>query len=84
MRTITAAGWSVGKPCRHCSPLDDYDAYLCGPRPFMQANWRLLRGLGIDKARIRYEFFGPATILDEDEAPAVPLWRRRCLRPPVT
>ncbi|MNG82991.1 Flavohemoprotein [compost metagenome] len=53
-------------------PLDDYDAYLCGPRPFMQANWRLLRGLGIDKARIRYEFFGPATILDEDEAPAAP------------
>lgn len=52
-------------------PLDDYDAYLCGPRPFMQANWRLLRGLGIDRARIRYEFFGPATILDEDETPAV-------------
>ncbi|MFZ6047046.1 FAD-binding oxidoreductase [Pseudomonas sp. CR3202] len=53
-------------------PLDDYDVYLCGPRPFMQANWRLLRGLGIDKARIRYEFFGPATILDEDETPAIP------------
>ncbi|WP_442113738.1 FAD-binding oxidoreductase [Pseudomonas sp. NUPR-001] len=51
-------------------PLDDYDVYLCGPRPFMQANWRLLRELGIDKARIRYEFFGPATILDEDESPA--------------
>ncbi|MFK8333281.1 FAD-binding oxidoreductase [Pseudomonas sp. BJa5] len=55
-------------------PLDDYDAYLCGPRPFMQANWRLLRSLGIDKERIRYEFFGPATLLDEDkdEAPAAP------------
>lgn len=53
-------------------PLDDYDVYLCGPRPFMQANWRLLRGLGIERARIRYEFFGPATILDEDEAPATP------------
>jgi len=53
-------------------PLDDYDAYLCGPRPFMQANWRLLRGLGLDKTRIRFEFFGPATILDEDEAPAAP------------
>lgn len=52
-------------------PLDDYDTYLCGPRPFMQANWRLLRGLGIERARIRYEFFGPATILDEDE-PAAP------------
>jgi len=53
-------------------PLDDYDVYLCGPRPFMQANWRLLRGLGIDKERIRYEFFGPATILDEDETSAAP------------
>lgn len=53
-------------------PLDDYDVYLCGPRPFMQANWRLLRGLGIEKARIHYEFFGPATILDEDEPAAVP------------
>jgi ferredoxin-NADP reductase len=53
-------------------PLDDYDVYLCGPRPFMQANWRLLRGLGIDKARIRYEFFGPATILDEDEPTPAP------------
>ncbi|MCO7516050.1 FAD-binding oxidoreductase [Pseudomonas guariconensis] len=52
-------------------PLDDYDVYLCGPRPFMQANWRLLRGLGIERERIRYEFFGPATVLDEDEAPAV-------------
>ncbi|MEL7939517.1 2Fe-2S iron-sulfur cluster-binding protein [Pseudomonas delhiensis] len=50
-------------------PLDDYDVYLCGPRAFMQANWRLLRGLGIERSRIRYEFFGPATILDEDESP---------------
>ncbi|MEE9099204.1 FAD-binding oxidoreductase [Pseudomonas nitroreducens] len=53
-------------------PLDDYDVYLCGPRPFMQANWRLLRGLGVDRARIRYEFFGPATILEADEAPTAP------------
>lgn len=48
-------------------PLDDYDVYLCGPRPFMQANWRLLRNLGIAAKRIHYEFFGPATILEEDE-----------------
>lgn len=49
-------------------PLDDYDVYLCGPQPFMQANWRLLRNLGIAKERIHYEFFGPATILEEGEA----------------
>lgn len=54
-------------------PLDDYDVYLCGPRPFMQANWRLLRVLGVEKTRIRYEFFGPATILDEDEPVTVPV-----------
>lgn len=56
-------------------PLDDYDVYLCGPRPFMQANWRLLRSLGIAAHRIHYEFFGPATILEEDEdcAPAAPI-----------
>ena len=49
-------------------PLDDYDVYLCGPRLFMQANWRLLRSLGIAKERIHYEFFGPATILEEDDS----------------
>ena len=48
-------------------PLDDYDVYLCGPRFFMQANWRLLRDLGVAAKRINYEFFGPATILEEDE-----------------
>lgn len=57
-------------------PLDDYDVYLCGPRPFMQANWRLLRSLGVGKERIHYEFFGPAAVLAEDEigpvaAPAI-------------
>lgn len=52
-------------------PLDDYEVYLCGPPPFMQANWRLLRGLGIGAERIHYEFFGPATVLEEerDQAP---------------
>lgn len=54
-------------------PLDDYDVYLCGPRAFMQANWRLLRSLGIARERIHYEFFGPATVLEEDETAAPPL-----------
>jgi ferredoxin-NADP reductase len=49
-------------------PLDDYDVYMCGPPPFMQANYRLLRSFGVPKERIRYEFFGPATVLDPDEA----------------
>jgi uncharacterized protein len=48
-------------------PLDDYDVYLCGPTRFMQANFRLLRSLGVDKARIRHEFFGPASVLELEE-----------------
>lgn len=45
-------------------PLDDYDFYLCGPPPFMQAVYATVRGLGVPKARVAYEFFGPATVLD--------------------
>lgn len=45
-------------------PLDDYDIYLCGPPPFMQAVYRTARGLGVPKQRIAYEFFGPATVLE--------------------
>lgn len=49
--------------------LDDYDFYLCGPPPFMQAMYQTLRGLGVAKGRIAYEFFGPATVLDTEEIP---------------
>lgn len=45
-------------------PLDDYDFYLCGPSPFMQAVHATLRGLGVARERIAYEFFGPATLLE--------------------
>ncbi|MFZ5678053.1 MAG: FAD-binding oxidoreductase [Pseudomonadota bacterium] len=46
-------------------PLDDYDVYLCGPPPFMKALYEILRSLGVGRERIAYEFFGPATVLDE-------------------
>lgn len=49
-------------------PLDDYDVYLCGPSGFMQMNYGLLRSLGIARERIHYEFFGPATVLDDEAA----------------
>jgi len=52
-------------------PLDDYDFYLCGPPPFMQAVYALVRQLGVPKARIAYEFFGPATVLDVAHTPAI-------------
>ena len=51
-------------------PLDDYDFYLCGPPGFMKAVYGTLLALGVQKTRIRYEFFGPATVL-EPGAPAV-------------
>ncbi len=44
-------------------PLDDYDFYLCGPGPFMQSVFTQLVELGVREERIRYEFFGPATLL---------------------
>ncbi|MBN3756599.1 2Fe-2S iron-sulfur cluster binding domain-containing protein [Paraburkholderia sp. Tr-20389] len=47
-------------------PLDDYEVYLCGPPAFMQANWGLLRNLGVARERIHYEFFGPAAVLEQD------------------
>lgn len=50
--------------------LDDYDFYLCGPPPFMAAVYGQLRGFGVPKARIAYEFFGPATVLEAPAAPA--------------
>lgn len=55
-------------------PIDDYDFYLCGPPPFMQAIYVMLRELGAPRYRIAYEFFGPATVLEPDavRVPAVP------------
>lgn len=51
-------------------PLDDYDFYLCGPGPFMQAVYDMLCGLGVRDERIRYEFFGPASLLRPREKDA--------------
>lgn len=54
-------------------PLDNYEVYLCGPPPFMQAQFALLRSLGVPRERIAHEFFGPASLLVEPGAasPAV-------------
>lgn len=55
-------------------PLDDYEFYLCGPSGFMQANWQLIRSLGVRAERIHYEFFGPATVFtdERERSPSVP------------
>ncbi|HEY4635364.1 MAG TPA: 2Fe-2S iron-sulfur cluster-binding protein, partial [Rhodospirillales bacterium] len=46
------------------------DFYLCGPPPFMKALYNALLDWGADEDRIYYEFFGPATVLKEDQATA--------------
>ncbi len=44
-------------------PFGDYDFYLCGPGPFMQAVYDGLRGYNISNARIHAEAFGPASLM---------------------
>ncbi len=45
-------------------PIGAYDAYICGPTPFMVAMYQLLQELGVPKTRISYEFFGKAASLE--------------------
>lgn len=47
---------------RQVLALDDYDFYLCGPGPFMQAMYDALCDLGVRDARIYAEAFGPASL----------------------
>ncbi|RXT56007.1 oxidoreductase [Bosea sp. Tri-44] len=49
-------------------PLDDYDVYLCGPPPFMDAVHGLIRSLGITPERIASEVFGPASLAGDGRA----------------
>ncbi|MGI9524606.1 MAG: hypothetical protein ACR2PG_23495 [Hyphomicrobiaceae bacterium] len=53
---------------RQLLPLDDYDIYLCGPPPFIQAMFTGLLELGVRKERIRYGSFGPAAGLERPDA----------------
>jgi ferredoxin-NADP reductase/predicted pyridoxine 5'-phosphate oxidase superfamily flavin-nucleotide-binding protein len=43
-------------------PFGDYDFYLCGPGPFMQAVYDGLRGFNISNSRVHAEAFGPASL----------------------
>ncbi|MFK0088115.1 NO-inducible flavohemoprotein [Pseudomonas sp. NPDC090755] len=42
----------------------DLDAYFLGPKAFMAAIKRHLKGLGVPEKQSRYEFFGPASALE--------------------
>ncbi len=58
------AGLVTREQLQRWLPLDDYEFYLCGPSVFMQINYGVLRSLGVARERIHYEFFGPATVLE--------------------
>lgn len=45
-------------------PERDVDAYFLGPKAFMAAVKRQLKGLGVPEQQSRYEFFGPAAALE--------------------
>lgn len=62
-RDYQSAGVLTAGTLQKLLPLADYDFYLCGPAPFMQSIYDILLNLGVRPDRIRYEFFGPATIL---------------------
>ena len=49
-------------------PGNDFDFYLCGPTPFMKSLYGGLLDWGVPEARIHYEFFGPASVLDDRRA----------------
>jgi ferredoxin-NADP reductase len=44
-------------------PFDDYDFYMCGPAPFIEALHSGLRALNISDERTHYEFFGQGSSL---------------------
>jgi ferredoxin-NADP reductase/MOSC domain-containing protein YiiM len=45
----------------------DGDFYLCGPTPFLKSLFDGLLELGVPEHRIHYEFFGPASALQDRE-----------------
>ncbi|WP_321796601.1 pyridoxamine 5'-phosphate oxidase family protein [Burkholderia sp. BCC1988] len=44
-------------------PFDDYDFYLCGPAAFMRDMYDGLRALNVPDERIRFEAFGPSSVV---------------------
>ncbi|BCR05374.1 sulfurase [Desulfuromonas versatilis] len=46
-------------------PNREMDFFLCGPPPFMKSLFQDLRAWGVPEGRIRYELFGPASLLTE-------------------
>jgi ferredoxin-NADP reductase len=53
-------------------PNKDKGFYLCGPPPFMKSLIKDLQEWGVPENRIRFELFGPATLLQEGARPKRP------------
>jgi hypothetical protein len=52
------SAWQGDELLRYLAPdLDEYDAYVCGPEPWMRSVTRDLRAAGLPAARIHTERF---------------------------
>lgn len=69
---FNGTGYISAEALQQVLPLADYDFYLCGPAPFMQAIYDMLRGLGVQDRRIFSESFGPAALQRGPELVALP------------
>ena len=69
-RDFDSAGFITLDLLQRLLPGPACDFYLCGPPPFMKALYNALLAWGVAEADIRYEFFGPATVLKGTQAPA--------------
>jgi len=54
-------------------PFDDFDFYLCGPPPCMQALYAGLRGLHVPDTHIHAEAFAPAGLRRDSREPLLPV-----------
>jgi ferredoxin len=54
-------------------PFDEFDFYLCGPPPFMQALYAGLRSLNVPDGHIHAESFGPAGLRRDSTPAAAPV-----------
>lgn len=67
-KDFNATGFINADILRKILALDDYDFFLCGPPPFMQAIYDALRCLGARDIRIFAEAFGPASLTRQADA----------------
>lgn len=57
-------GTVTGDLLKRWTPVESAEYYFCGPKPFMQAIYGALTQLGVEPARLHYEFFGPKADLE--------------------